>query len=98
MAYKQSICQAIYLPDDIETNPVPLTNYFQSFKLCNWNLYSLPTDNFVKIPHLESYAISHNIDIICLSEPIFDSSYASDVPRLHFSGYSLVSEGTLPSL
>ena len=75
---------------DIETNPGPVTNYSQGFKICHWNLNSLATDNFVKIPHLEAYAISHKIDIICLSETFLDSSYLSDDPRLHLSGYSLI--------
>ena len=86
--YLWHISSLIYLSGDIETNPGPLTNYSQGFKICHWNLNSLATDNFVKIPHLEAYAISHNIDIICLSETFLDSSYSSDDPRLHLSGYS----------
>ena len=39
----------IYLSGDIETNPGILTNYSQRFKICHWNLNSLPTDNFVNI-------------------------------------------------
>ena len=50
----------------------------------------MSTENFVKIPHVETYAISHNIDIICLSATLLDSSYSSDDPRLHLSGYSLI--------
>ena len=82
-------CSSIYL-GDIETNPGPVTNYSEAFKIYHWNLNGLPTDNFVKIPHLEAYAISQNIDIICLSETFLDSSYSSDDPRLHLSGYSLI--------
>ena len=52
----------INLSGDIETNPGPVTNFSQDFKICHWNLNSLPTDNFVKVPHLEAYAITHNID------------------------------------
>ena len=75
---------------DIETNPGPVTNYSQGFKICHWNLNSLPTETFVKIPHLEAYAISHNIDIICLSETFLDSSYSSDDRRLNLSGYLML--------
>ena len=75
---------------DIEANPGPVTNFSQDFKICHWNLNSLPTDNFVKVPHLEAYAITHNIDIICLSETFLDSSYSSDDQRLQLSGYSLI--------
>ena len=42
----------IYLSGDIEINPGPVTNYSQGFKICHWNLNSLSTDNFIKIPHL----------------------------------------------
>ena len=65
--YMWHISILIYLSGDIEINAGPVTNYSQGFKICHWNLNSIPTDNFIKIPHLESYAISHNIDIICLS-------------------------------
>ena len=75
---------------DIETNPGPVTNYSQGFKICHWNLNSLPTDNFIKIPHLEAYAISHNIDIFCLSETFLNSSYSNNDTRLHLHGYSLI--------
>ena len=76
--YFWHISTLIYLSGDIETNPGPVTNFSQEFKICHWNLNSLPTDNFVKVPHLEAYAITHNIDIICLSETFLDSSYSSD--------------------
>ena len=76
---------------DIEINPGPVTSYSQGFKICHWNLNSIPTDNFVKIHHLESYAISHNIDIICLYETFLNTSYSNDDTRLHLHGYSLIS-------
>ena len=88
--YMWHISILIYLSGDIETNPGPVTNYSQGFKICHWNLNSIPTDNFVKIPHLEAYAITHNLDIICLSETFLDSSYPYDDPRLHLTGYSLL--------
>ena len=75
---------------DIETNPGPITNYAHGFKICHWNLNSIATDNFVKIPLLEAYAISYNFDVVCLSETFLDSTYSNDDPRLQLSGYSLV--------
>ena len=75
---------------DIETNAGPGTNYAQGFKICHWNRNSIATDNFVKIPLLVAYAITHNFDIVCLSETVLDSSYSNDDPRLQLSGYSLV--------
>ena len=64
----------IFLSGNIETNPGPVTNFSQDLKICHWNLNSLPSDNFVKVPHLN--AITHNIDIICLSETFLDPSYS----------------------
>ena len=74
-----------YLLDLIVTNPGPITNDAQGLKTCHWNLNSIATDNFVKIPLLEAYAITHNLDVVCLTETSLDSSYSDD-PR---SGYSL---------
>ena len=88
--YLWHISILIYLSGDIETNPGPVTNYSQGFKICHWNLNSLPTDNFIKIPLLEAYAISHNIDIICLSETFLNTSYSKNDTRLHLHGYSLM--------
>ena len=80
----------IHLSGDIETNPGPVTNHSQCLKICHWNLNSLPTDNFVKLTHLEAYAITHNFDIICLSETFLNTSYSNDDTRLHLPGYSLI--------
>ena len=80
----------ICLPGDIETKPGPITNFSQDFKICHWNLNSMPTDNFVKVRHLQAYAITHNIDIIFLLETFLDSSYSSDDQRLQLFGYSLI--------
>ena len=80
----------IYLSGDIETNPGPVTNFSQGFKICHWNLNSIPTDNFVKVPLIEVYALTHNLDIICLSETFLDSSYSNDDPKIQISVYSLL--------
>ena len=73
------------MSDDIETNPGPITNYTQDFKICHWNLNDIATDNVVKIPLLEDYAITHNFYIVCLSETFLYSSYTNDDPRLQLS-------------
>ena len=87
--YLWHISTLIYLSGDIEKNLGPVNFFYQDCKISHWNLNSLPTDNFVKNYHLEAYAITHNIDIICLSETFLDSSYSSDDQRLQFSEYSL---------
>ena len=62
--YLWHISTLIYLSGDIETNPGPITNYAHSFNICHWNLNSIATDNFVKIPLLEAYTITHNFDVL----------------------------------
>ena len=42
------------------------------------------------LTHLEAYAITHNIDIIFLSETFLDFSYSNDDWKLQLSGYSLI--------
>ena len=79
----------IYLAGDIKINPGPVTYYSQGFKICHWNCNSLPTDTFIKIPHLEAYAISHHIDIICLSKTFLNTSYSNNDTRPHLHGYSI---------
>ena len=88
--YLWHINTLIYLSGDIETNPGPISNYVHGLKICHWNLNSIETDNFVKIPLLEAYAITHNFDVVCLHETFLDSSHANDDPRLQLSRYSLV--------
>ena len=39
---------------------------------------------------VEAYAISHNIDIFCLSKTFLNSSYSNNDTRLHLHGYSLI--------
>ena len=36
--YLWHISSLIYLSGDVETNPGPVTNYSQGFKICHWNL------------------------------------------------------------
>ena len=84
------ISTLICLSGDVEINPGPVTNYSQGFTICHWNLNSIPTDNFAKMPLLEAYALTYNFDIVCLSETFLDSSYLYDDPRLSLPGYSLI--------
>ena len=88
--YLWHISILIFLKGDIEINPGLVTNYSQGCKICNLNLNSLPTDNFIKIPHFEADAISHNIDIICLPETFLNSYFLLKHIRLHLHGYSLM--------
>ena len=49
---------------------------------------SIATENFIKIPLLESYITVNKFDIMCLSETFLDSSFLNDDPRLNLNGYS----------
>ena len=86
--YQWYISTIIYLLGDIETNVGPITNYSHGFKICLWNLNSIPIDDFIKIPLLEAFALTHNYDVICLCETFLNSFY--DDCRLKLSGYSLL--------
>ena len=88
--YMWHISTLICLSGDVETNPGPVTNYSKGFKICHWNLNSIPTENFIKILLLEAYALTHNFDIICLSETFLDCTYLHNDPRLSLPGCSLI--------
>ena len=80
----------LLLSGDIETNPGPFSSNLESLNICHWNLNSIATENFIKIPLLEAYITVNKFDIICLSETFLDSSFLDDDPRLNLNGYSLI--------
>ena len=77
----------LLLCGDIESNPGPKTN---TLNLCHWNLNSLAAHDFVKITHLESLAVAHSLDLICVSETFLDSSFHRDDNRLKIKGYEMI--------
>ena len=76
----------LLLCGDIESNPGPAN----SLNLCHWNLNSLPAHDFVKKTHLESLAVAHDLDVICVSETFLDSSFPKNDERLELKGYEIL--------
>ena len=72
---------------DIEQNPGPKSNSFQSFSICHWN--SISAHNFFQISLLKTYIPTHKLDVICLSETYLDSNISNDDDNLEISGYDL---------
>ena len=58
-----------------EINPGPKTKNQISF--CHWNLNGLAVHNFTKVSLLQALSVTHDYDIICLSETFLDSSSIS---------------------
>ena len=53
---------------DIEKNPGPKPNSYQSFSICHWNLNSITAHNFLKVSLLRAYITVHSFDVIGLSQ------------------------------
>ena len=73
---------------DIKINPGPKTKNQISFY--HWNLSGLATHNFAKISLLQALSVTHDYDIICLSETFLDSSISNDDERINIKGCNLL--------
>ena len=73
---------------NIEKNPRPKANSYQSFSICHWNLHSITAHNFLKVSLLRAYTTVHSFDVICLSETYLDSSISHDDNNLQIPGYN----------
>ena len=65
---------------DLEINAGPKTKDQISF--WHWNLNGLAADNFTKVSLLQALSVTHDYDIICLSEIFPDSSIANDAEKM----------------
>ena len=74
---------------DIEKNPEPKRNSYQSLSICHWNLNSISARNFLKLSLLRAYITVYKSDVICLSETNLDSSILHDDNNLQIPGYNL---------
>ena len=77
----------ITISNDIEKNPGPIY-YSNSFNFMNWNLNSLPTNNFARVQLIEAHNSLHNYDLISICETSLTDSQTSNVPEL--DGYTFV--------
>ena len=74
---------------NIEKNPGPKPNSYQSFSICHWNLNSISAHKFLKLSLLRVYITVHKFDVIYPSETYLDSSILHDDNNLQIPGYSL---------
>ena len=78
---------------DVEKNPGPKPNSYQSFSVCHWNPNSISPYNFLKLPLLQAYITTvHTFDVICLSVTYLDSSILNDDNNLQIPSYNLYME------
>ena len=64
----------IILSGDIEANPGPKHSFSsQGLKIYHWNLNSLSSHMYKKVPLLSAFISVHKLDIICLSETFLNS-------------------------
>ena len=75
---------------DVEINPGPRHNSWESFSISHWDQNSVSAYNYTKLSSLKAFIAVHKFDIICLSETYLDSSNEPDDDNLEISGYSLV--------
>ena len=72
---------------DIESDPGPRKS--STLKFCHWNLNGLAAHEFTKLSPLEGSINVNDIDIICLSETLLDSSILIDDNRLSIPDFSM---------
>ena len=75
---------------DFEINVGPKTK--NQILLCHWNLNGLAAHNFTKDSLLQDLSVTHDFDIICLSETFIDSSISNDDERINIKGYNIQQE------
>ena len=62
----------MFICGDVKLNPGPVSNNL--LKFCHWNANSLCTNEFQRIPLIQTYASIHNFHLICISESALKSS------------------------
>ena len=77
---------------DIEINPGAKKSSGMNF--CHWNLNGVATHDSFKLTLIEAFIKANDIDIICLSETVLDSTIPFNDERLYFrdyiKGYSMI--------
>ena len=76
----------IFCSGDVEVNPGPKIKRQLSF--FHWNLNGLAAHSFIKVSLLQALAVTHNYDIVCLSETFLDSSVSNEDERIRIEGYN----------
>ena len=75
---------------DLELNLGPNKNSHSYFSCCHWNVNSLPTDNYCKVPALKAYNSVYKYNFPYASETFLNSSFESNDKDLMIEGYNLI--------
>ena len=67
MFFVNNFKHPLLLSGDIEVNPGPKRS--SNIKFCHWNLNGLAAHDFIKVPLIEAFITTSNIDIV--SQPTF---------------------------
>ena len=86
--FKNLIHLLLYCSGDIEVDPgLKIKN---QISFCHWNLNGLAAHNFTKVSLMRALSVTHDYNIICLSETFVDSSISNDDERITIKGYNLL--------
>ena len=66
----------LLISGSVETNPGP-KQIFSSFKFAFWNLDSLPARDYARIPLIESFQASHNVDVFGVCESMLSDNVSN---------------------
>ena len=80
----------MHLSGDLEKNPGPKKDFFQTFSIDQWNLNSLVAHNFTKVALLKASLSVQRFDIFGISETYLNSSFTEDDYSLRLPGYDLI--------
>ena len=73
----------------IELNPGLKPSSFKCFSICQWNLISIKSHNFLKVKLLTVYNVMYKFDIICITELYPNSDTSSNNDNLNTTGYNM---------
>ena len=78
----------LLLSGDTEVNPGPKRS--SNIQFCYWNFNWLAAHDFIKVPLIEAFITTSNIDIVCLSETLLDSTISDDDVNMQVNRYSFL--------
>ena len=75
---------------DIELKPGPIKKSHSYISCCQWNVNSLPANNYCKDAALKAYNSVCKYDFLCVSQTFLYSSFGSRGKDLMIEGYNLI--------
>ena len=88
MFFINSFKHLLLLSGDIEVNPGSKRS--SNVKLCHQNLNELAAHDFIKVPLIEAFITTGNIEKVCLSETFLYSTIPDGDVNIQINGYSLL--------